>query len=166
MSLITQKHLKTILNYDQETGVFFWLSKICRKVKIGSDAGCYRKDGYLIIGIQGRHYLGHHLAWLYTYGSLPEFFLDHINMNRSDNRICNLRNATKNQNNYNRLKLKTNKTGFKGVMRKKNGRFVAQCMVNSKNHHLGVFDNALEAADVYEKFAIKNQGTFFRLDTQ
>jgi len=80
-----------LLSYDPYTGVF--TRKITRgSASAGSVAGHVRRDGYMQICIDGKDHLSHHLAFLVTYGYLPEV-LDHVNGLRTDNRIANLRPA-------------------------------------------------------------------------
>jgi hypothetical protein len=76
--------------------------------------------GYITIRVIYKSYLAHRLAWLYVHGEWPENLIDHINNNRSDNRICNLRKATKTENNRNTLRGSKNKSGVKSVFWKEN----------------------------------------------
>lgn len=89
--------IKKSLNYNPETGIFTWKLDKNQFAKKGSIAGCYDKDGYLIIKC-GKTYKAHRLAWLYTYGEWPKGQIDHINGVRDDNRIENLREVTNRQN--------------------------------------------------------------------
>jgi hypothetical protein len=85
---MTQDELKEILNYDSLTGNFTWLVSKSKKIKIGDRAGCIAKStGYRVIGINGKPYLEHRLMWLYYHGYFPSVGIDHINGDRSDNRI-------------------------------------------------------------------------------
>ena len=87
--------LKKLLHYNPRTGIFTW--KISSKyscVKIGDIAGCKNKDGYIIIGIDGKNYQAHRLAWFYTYGVWPKDQLDHEDHIRHHNWIDNLREVT------------------------------------------------------------------------
>jgi len=101
--MITQDKLKEILDYNQHTGLFTW-----KKIKkysnrsVGDIAGSLSL-GYVVIGIDKKIYKAHRLAWLYVYGEFPKEQLDHINGNKEDNRICNLREANQSQNNFNFL---------------------------------------------------------------
>jgi hypothetical protein len=145
---ITQTRLKILLNYDPDTGAFTWrLSR--RKCTVGSKAGCLMRHGYITIRLDDRLYTAHRLAWLHVHGVWPSEQLDHINKNRSDNRICNLREATNAENAQNQ-KRRDNKSGFSGV-RKENKKWLAEIKVNYKVTRLGLFETPEEAHAVYLK---------------
>lgn len=80
-----------------------------------NSTGSFDKDGYLILKIKGRQFKAHRVAWFLHYGSFPEMEIDHINRNRSDNRICNLREATRMCNIRNTTKIANPETGVVGV---------------------------------------------------
>lgn len=87
---LTQKYLKEILYYNPFTGIFIWKRYRSRFVKPGDIAGTKVKYGYIHIGIDGKIYKAHHLAWLYIHGYFPENQIRHINHIKDDNRIENL----------------------------------------------------------------------------
>ena len=144
--MITQAKLKELLNYDQDTGVFTWnVSKPGRN--FGSIAGTRHVNGYTHIQLNRKIYKAHRLAWLYVHGYFPEC-IDHINNNRDDNRIANLREATISQNNHNSKLSKNNTSGIKGVhWHKKSKKWCATLGFHGKIMHLGVFDD-LELAEL------------------
>lgn len=77
--------------------------------------GSYDKDGYLILKVKGKQLKAHRVAWLLNNGDFPKSELDHINRNRADNRIENLREADRSLQNYNKtLKVDSN-TGLRGL---------------------------------------------------
>lgn len=144
---ITQEELKRVLDYDESTGVFSW--KINRwPAEIGRIAGCIRL-GYRIIGVNGKKYNASRLAYLYIHGFLPEHFIDHINRNRGDDRICNLREVTMQCNVINSGNRKDNTSGIKGVYWAKNrNKWMAYLKINGKMKFIGLykdFDNAVAA---------------------
>lgn len=146
---ICQSRLQQVLYYNQETGVF--VNKIRRSnCHIGKQAGCINASGYIKIAIDGQQYLGHRLAWLYMYGEIPEQ-IDHVNGNRSDNRISNLRPCNQALNTQNiRTAHCDNSCGLLGVeFIKDSGRYRARIMVNGKAKHLGCFTTAQEAHRAY-----------------
>lgn len=150
--MITQEFIKSVLNYDENTGKFTW-------IKNGKSAGYIQKNGYVRFNFDNKHYRGHRLAWLYMYGEYPESHIDHINGNPSDNRICNLRLCTRNQNMQNRKVNKNNKIGIKGVSwNKAINKWHVQIGLNGKVKHIGYFDDlefaelvSVEARDKYHK---------------
>lgn len=148
--LLTAEHLRTLLEYNSETGEFKWLITKGPRAKIGSFAGSIRTDGYITIRIHGRAYKGHQLAWFIFYGVWPDGEPDHKNSNHADNRIDNLRDLSHASNMQNRRKARAgSKSGMLGVTILKSGRFVAQIMTNGKQKHIGVFDTAEEAHIAY-----------------
>lgn len=137
------------LRYNPDTGVFSWVT--------GRTCG-YIRDGYLVISVAGTQYGAHRLAFLIMTGSIP-LYVDHINRCRSDNRWCNLREATKAENCRNSSKRKDNTSGVKGVSwNKEKSKYRAYIMFDHKQIHLGFFDTKdaartayIEAAKTYHK---------------
>ena len=143
---LTVEYLRSVLDYDPATGVFTWKVRTSRRVKVGDVAGCQSGHGYLRIAVQSRLYKAHRLAWLYVYGAWPKDQLDHINRNRSDNRISNLREVTNKQNGQNASKRSDNTSGHPGAYwDKRRSKWVAQIAHNQKQIHLGYFTNIEEA---------------------
>ena len=160
---LTQEHLKKHLHYSPQTGVFSRLIANSSASKIGDLAGWKTKLGYIDLKIDGTTYKAHRLVFLYAYGEIPSCDIDHINMDRADNRLANLRAATRSQNQCNRTKLSSNKTGFKGVsFHKATNKFVAQCAFKNQKHHIGLFDTPEAASTAYQKFTASLQGEFAR----
>ena len=149
--MITQTRLKKFLRYNPETGVFTWLVSL-RRGRPGAEAGHKRPDGYIKIGIEKTQYYASRLAWLYVHGRWPEVETDHINGIRSDNRIENLREATRLENSQNLKFNKKNTSGFQGVScekKRKSKKWRAQIEVNTKQIVLGFFSTAEEAGMAY-----------------
>lgn len=163
-STLSQERLREVLHYDPETGAFRWLVANSVRVRVGDAAGI-KKLGheYARITIDGKTYLAHRLAWFYVFGVWPKQFLDHADMNRHNNRISNLREATKAQNMQNKGMTSRNRSGVKGVSwSKQNKNWQAQCTVNGKHVHLGHFETIDEAALAYRTFAAVAHGEFYR----
>lgn len=161
---LTQEYLKDILNYNELTGIFTWKKRthIRSTYIIGSNAGCLNKYGYLCITIHVKKYFAHRLAWLYVYGYFPEKEIDHINGIRNDNRICNLREANRNENQWNVTKRKDNSSGFKGVSwSKRENKWVANACLNKKQKHIGYFYQIEDAIKAYNDFTNKNHNNFY-----
>jgi len=142
-----RKYLMSVLNYDKITGLFTWKTKVSRKIVPGQITGCPRaNNGYLRIGINGKTYYAHRLAWLFVYGYFPEHQIDHINRDRTDNRIKNLREATQSCNSRNCKTPKNNSSGVKGVFFDKvNRKWVAVIRAKGKNRYLGRYKHLANA---------------------
>lgn len=154
-------NIKNFLKYDPETGNFEWLQPRGKKIKIGDKAGTKHPDGYVMIRIFGKSYLAHRLAWFYMHGYLPKKFIDHINMNRSDNRAANLRLATNGENMMNQSRRSDNSSGIKGIdWQIKSQRWRARCAVNGIRHTVGFFKSLDEAEKSIREFRQKHHGEF------
>ncbi len=151
--MITQDELKKQLSYDPTTGKFIRVVALCNRIRIGDVAGTPNGRGYIKLRVNARSpVFAHRLAWLYVYGYFPKE-LDHINGNRSDNRIENLREVDRKQNCENQKLRSTNKTGFRGVYwNKLEQKYKAQVGHNRELHHLGTFDNLKEAVQAVRDF--------------
>jgi HNH endonuclease len=149
--MLTQEYLKEILNCDPETGIIIWkINKRGRGAKIGKLAGHINDSGYSVIMINRKYYRAHHLIWLYVHGVLPEKELDHINRIRNDNRISNLREATRSQNARNSIGHKDSHSGIKGV-RKIVDKWHVRVMINRKAVFVGSFSTKEEAINAHSQ---------------
>lgn len=144
-----QDRLKFLLRYDTASGKFYWRNPNSFRVKPGAQAGCLRKDGYVKIRLDGVNYLAHRLVWLHENGSFPDDMLDHINGDRSDNRIENLREANNSLNQQNRKLSARNTTGSVGVTLRKYNRWRASIVIRKKFISLGSFSSKEEAEAAY-----------------
>lgn len=143
---LTAEFLRSVLHYDQVSGIFTWKVRTSPRVKVGNLAGCPEGAGYLRIRLHNRSYQAHRLAWFYMYGSWPTDQIDHINRIRTDNRIANLREVTNKQNHQNRSKSSNNTSGHPGVSwHKRDYRWQARIKHNYKYIHLGLFENIEDA---------------------
>lgn len=139
--MVDQSELHRQLDYNPETGVFRRKLSTAQRVKVGDIAGSISSTtGYLRIMINGKRYLAHRLAWLYVFGSLPDCDVDHVDGCKTNNRIANLRLATRSQNIANAGHRKNNRLGLKGVHRTRTGNYAAQIRVDGKKMHLGRYD--------------------------
>lgn len=132
-------------NYNKETGVF--THKAGRRK--GVLAGSHSKLGYTLLSVSDtegnrRQIVAHRVAWYSVYGYEPGE-LDHINRDGFDNRIDNLREVSRSENCQNRSKFKNNSSGFRGVHKSRNGKWIARIQVEGKRRTVGIFDTAEEA---------------------
>jgi len=151
-ALINQELLKEKLHYDKDTGIFTWTDSKLNSNKVrGKEAGSISKtNGYIyisfLLGGKHRKFGAHRLAWLYVYGEFPKEQLDHINHDRLDNRISNLREVTQRENLRNRSMPKNNTSGYNGVhFRKDTKKYQAKVKVDGRTIHLGYFKKAEDA---------------------
>ena len=161
MAKIAADRLREVLNYDAATGVFVWKRALGRRIRVGSLAGTINPDtGYRIIAIDRRLYPAHRLAWLYEHGQWPSGALDHKNRIRDDNRMANLRPATRSQNRANSTVVH-NKSGFRGASRYGKRHWEARIVIDGKRRHLGIFGTPMEASAAYMAYAKEHFGEFF-----
>lgn len=143
--MLTQKRLKELLDYNPDTGIFKRRISQSRRNKVGEIAGSIN-NGYRLIRADVKRYSAHRLAWLYMYGEFPKGHIDHINHDRDDNRIENLRDVTFIENNMNMSLRKTNKSGVIGVYFAKHARkWHARINIKGKQIHLGYYKEKLGA---------------------
>jgi hypothetical protein len=147
---LTADQLKDALHYEPETGIFTWRIRPSKSILPGMVAGCTEKRiGYVTIGIAGKVYKAHRLAWLYVHGVWPSGLIDHINCQKADNRIANLREVTASGNSQNVNKPnKRNKSGFMGVIRFQN-KWRASITIRGKTRCLGDYATPEEAHEAY-----------------
>lgn len=168
--------LRKVLKYIPDTGQFVWNE---RPLSMFKDERCWKKWNSRYSGmVAGRKGTGgyvqitarccgakvvsaHRLAWLYIYGTYPDHDIDHINGVRHDNRISNLRQATRKQNTRYAGISRRNSSGYKGVTWCKERRcYSAAIAVNRKRINLGRFSDPKEAALAYDEAAVRLHGDF------
>jgi len=132
------------------------------RIKTGKRAGTTREDGYVQIRFNYKSYLAHRLIYLFYFNCLPEV-IDHIDGNPSNNKIENLREATKAENGYNAKKWKTNTSGIKGVdFVKKRKKWRVRIHINGVAKHIGEFDDLELAALASQEARDKYHGQYAR----
>lgn len=162
---ITHEQLRQLLNYEPETGVFTWRVTRNGRARKGSAAGRVHPQGYVHITLFNRTYSAHRLAWFYVHGEWPAGDLDHSNRVRHDNRIENLRLATRSQNAANRSIQSSSTTGVKGVRwHKRDKRWEARIEIGGHRKHLGQFTRIEDAAEAYRVAAKQHFGDFARAE--
>lgn len=145
---LTVERLRQVLRFDDKTGEFFWTHRKTHKNKLGKQASIVRSHGYMSICIDSVYYYTHRLAWMYVYGEMPKI-IDHINGNKQDNRISNLRSVDQKTNVENVLKpRKHNKSGVLGALKSKD-KFQSRIRVDGKYIYLGRFDSKDDAHEAY-----------------
>lgn len=147
---LTAERLREVLNYDPETGVFTWLIRSANCIQIGDVAGGAVTSGHLMIRVDGVRYSAHRLAWLYVYGYWPTEQTDHVNGIRNDNRIANLREATRYENSQNRGITKGRGPFSMGTSYRKDlQKWSSHIRVNKKLKSLGHYATQEEAHMAY-----------------
>jgi HNH endonuclease len=144
-SSLTQERLKELLEYSPGTGVFRWRLPGPSGEPAGRRAGT-NHGGYRSIRIDGVRHYEHRLAWLYVYGEHPAGDIDHVNANRADNRISNLRDCSHAENLWNAVRRKASR--FTGAFRS-GDKWFAKITVNGRHYFLGTYDTREEAAAAY-----------------
>ena len=158
------------LSYDPETGIFIWKevgpeffsSETSMKKWLprfaGKQAGTVSVHGYVKINIRGKIISAHRLAWLMYYGDWPDGMIDHINWEKTDNRINNLRVVTCSENARNRGKQSNNTSGVLGVTwHKGRGKWHSQIKGPDGYEYIGMFDD-IEEAKIARKAAQERLG--------
>jgi hypothetical protein len=153
---LLQDELKSIFEYDPMSGTLRWKEGRSNMVK-GSIAGCTHGSGYKVVTIKSKMHKVHRVIWIMLFGQIPDkFFLDHINGNKADNRLENLRLATNSQNQQNRPAPKNSSSGYRGVnWHKQADKWMARICHNNKRITIGFFDTAEQAYEAYKTEAKK-----------
>lgn len=161
--MLTVEHLKELLSYSPETGVFTWLVSRGGRAQPGAKAGTRNVNGYWRIDVEGEKLYAHRLAWLYMTGSWPKGEIDHINGVRADNRFPNLREATVSENRRNVTMRRHNTSGVFGVtFDKARKKWKAQIVVDRKCIFIGRFDAIEDAKKARDMAAADLHGIFRR----
>src|SRR5262249_38391139 len=147
---LNKRFLMEILSFDEKSGFFFWKRN-------GSRAGWLEEaTGYRRIVIDGHKYQEHRIAWLYVYDTWPKNRIDHIDGNRSNNAISNLRESSDVENSRNKKLHSNNLLGAKGVqVHTQSGKFRARIFVDGKHVSLGLYKTIGEAKQAYAVAAAK-----------
>ena len=157
---LTHARLYELLSYDEKSGVFTRRIALSNRSRAGETVGS-ESNGYLWVCVDGARYSCHRLVWLYVYGRWPRGKLDHINGQRSDNRLRNLRECTDSENSQNIHGARAhNSHGLVGVdLHKASGLWRARIAIEGKRCSLGYFKTASDAQAAY--FAAKARTHLF-----
>lgn len=174
--------MRQLMDYDAETGVLRWKEqktphflnlagpkkavlarwngRAAGRVALGSNSKTGRKRG----SVGGLSVFAHRAAWVIYYGAWPSAEIDHINGDFTDNRIANLRLATRAENARNRGPVPGSASRFKGIYRTENGKWFSQINLSGRSTHIGTYKSEDEAALAYNAAATKHYGPFARLN--
>ena len=156
--MITQAQLKELLNYNPDTGIFIWLQDGRGRYKrVGAIAGTINDRGYLQIGINCRRYRAHRLAWFYVHGYWPPNEIDHIDRDKLNNKLSNLRLATHAENCQNFPLRRDNKYGVSGITyhgNRRKKRWQAKIKINGVLKYMGYFSTLEEAINARKKVTL------------
>jgi hypothetical protein len=155
---------KALFSYDQDTGILSWKVPTSRRVKVGDAAGRVNNSGHIGVGLDGKRYQAHRLIWSMFNGPIPEGLdIDHRDEVKTNNRLSNLRLATRGQNMMNVSQHKSNTSGIKGVaFHKGSGKWEAYVSVGRKKTYLGLHNSAERAGEIAAKKRNELHGEFFR----
>lgn len=147
------ERLRELLRYEPETGKLFWIARLGRKIKPGAEAG---KTGtnYLKVAVDKTQLKVHRVAWVLVHGRWPPNYLDHMDGNRKNNILSNLREATRSQNGQNQRRPSSrNRCGSLGVHFSHNpaakNPWQASIGINGKRKYLGSFATESDASNAY-----------------
>ena len=162
---LTFEEAHRLLSYDPITGVFMWKIRTSNRTKMDEEAGGFSGKGYKCIRVNKQLYRCHRLAWFMTYGVWPEKELDHIDRNRANNAISNLRECSGTQNQGNRNNSKNTQSGLKGVyavnsVKATSKKWMAQITYRGITLNLGSTHTKKEAAELYDSAAKRLFGDF------
>ena len=154
--------MQDCISYDPESGVMTWKKVLSNRAKLGGICGGnIDSKGYGRVCFDGKQYRAHRVAWALFYGQEPDQQIDHINGNRLDNRIANLRLASNAENSRNCRLSKNNTSGVTGVCyHSRAKKWFAQIMFNRKNHFLGLHDTKEKAIEARKKAETQYFGQF------
>lgn len=167
--MITVQLLRECFDYDESTGSLVWRerpmhhfgdSRACNSWNYryaGGEAGGFGSHGYKQCHLVGKIIKVHTICWALAHGEIPKHDIDHIDRNRANNALSNLRQCTRAENSRNRAS--KNSLGLKGI-RRSGLKFTAQICINYKKMHLGTFATPEEAHQAYCKAATELHGEF------
>lgn len=177
--LVEPMELHTFFLHRKESGLLFWRERSeCLFTDAYGNAKrackCWNRryaneraftsinsSGYHAGTLLNRRYLAHRVVWAMEYGSWPDSFIDHINRDKTDNRIENLRLASNSENMMNTDAYSSNKSGYKGVSFKPSkGKWVAQIGFRNTKKHIGYFDTPQEASKAYQEVSKQMHGSY------
>lgn len=158
--VLSSEYMKSCLSYDPSTGIFTRRIYRGHKSLPGTEINSIGSHGYIEACLSGRLYLAHRLAWFHETGEWPEY-VDHIDRNKLNNRIDNLRSCTVQENNWNLPDNPRNTSGIRGVSwDRPSGKWMATIRGEGKTRYLGKFEDKNDAAKAYEDAVARYRGHF------
>lgn len=173
--VVTPEVLRALLRYDRDPGKLYWKKRHPSTFANARAAACWTarfsgeetfvrlgRGGYLTGNLFKRALLAHRVAWAIETGSWPRGALDHVNGDRTDNRFCNLREATRSENARN-SRPRAGASKFKGVTwHEKSEAWRARIRLNGRNASLGLYPSEVDAAKAYDAAAREHFGDYAR----
>ena len=160
----TPEELRTLLRYEPSTGKLFWrdVGSPQRRAKYAGKEAFTANDGngYRQSRIDGEQYRAHRVIWAMVHGAWPAQQVDHINGDRADNRLCNLRSATSSQNGANRRRVRGSSIFLGVCLHKQSGRWTAHIQKNGRRRYLGIFPTESAAHEAYAAAAQEAHGEY------
>lgn len=170
--------VRALLWYDREAGRLFWLNRPASMFPSRAAAAAWNARfaskeaftqtsqwGYKVGLIFGLSYRAHRVAWAIHTGAWPKSDIDHINGQRADNRLCNLREATRSENSRNTSSRSNSTSQYLGVCwTNERSKWLVRAKINGRIRHIGSFENEVDAAKAYDEAAKKHFGAFARLN--
>ena len=146
--ILSSPRLHDVVSYDAATGAMTWAESAGSKVA-GASVGRLLKAGYLRTRIDGQDHYVHRLAWLYFYGKWPRNLIDHIDGDKTNNRIGNLRDVTGVVNQQNRRRARSDSTSGLIGAKKTKDHWTASIRIDGKDYFLGRHDTPEKASEAY-----------------
>jgi len=155
LAMPPQELLLDLFTYSVVEGSLYWRKRPSPKASLTLPAGCTDPEGYRVIAIKGTTYRRHRLIWAYFHDDPGPFEIDHINRIKGDDRLENLRLASRAENSFN-TRYSTNKSGAPGVCwHKRDKKWRASIKRSGANVHLGYFDDLEDARKAYIEASIE-----------
>jgi hypothetical protein len=169
MELDWDEYIRENIRYDPKTGLLWWIKQGGPKRRTDKPVGTDNGSGYHIFGVSkasvSKHFRCHKVAWFLHYGEWPDGHIDHINRDKQDNRMVNLRLASSSENGMNSSKQKGATSQYKGVSwYAKYKKWRSTIMKDGVQKHLGHYNTEEEAARAYDKAAKEIFGEYANLN--
>ena len=153
--MLTQEEANYLFYYDPINGKLYWKHPRAHRLKEGDEAGTLHHLGYMQTQVGEKIYRNHRIIWLMHYGYLPKV-LDHIDHDRLNNKIENLREVTYSENCKNITKPKNNTSGVVGVsFNKRLNKWYSQIRSEKVKYYLGTFNSFEEAVKARKEAEVK-----------